>query len=256
MKNLLKTACILLITFDSLFAQEDKLVLFGKIKNSKNDTIVLSNHYGKFVTATNSNGEFRFDENVKNPDFLNFKIADKQATLYLFKGDALEMNFDLMNFNETVRFTGDQAELNQKLFLVSSGKAAPDFSFRDTKNNLVQLSDFKGKYIYIDIWNSGCKPCFKEFKKMNAIVEKYQDDEIVFIGISLDKKEDVWEKTIKKHELHGIQLFGEGWKSDFVKDFFIFFNPRFILIDKEQNIKYLSAPRPSGNIDKILENLF
>ena len=33
------------------------------------------------------------------------------------------------------------------------------------------------------------------------------------------------------------------------------FNPRFILIDKDQNIIYLSAPRPTGGIDGILSGL-
>jgi hypothetical protein len=77
----------------------------------------------------------------------------------------------------------------------------------------------------------------------------------VFIGISLDKSETTWKKTIERKELKGIQLFGNGWNSDFVKDYSVIFNPRFILIGKDQKIINLSAPRPSGEIDGILNEL-
>jgi len=227
-------------------------LLFGKVENSSDDTIILSNHYGRYTAITDQNGKYRFELNIKDPDFLNFNIKNNNATLFLLVGDTLEMNFDNNNFEKTVSFHGLRAKINSELLSVSMGKSAPGFSFKDINGKLINLNDFRGKYIYIDVWNSSCGPCFKEFPFLEALIEKYKDKDIVFIGISLDNKEKTWLSTIQRKKLKGIQLFGNGWNSEFTRKYFVKFNPRFILIDKNQNILYLSAPRPSGNIDEIL----
>ena len=90
---------------------------------------------------------------------------------------------------------------------------------------------------------------------MEALVHKYAGKNIVFLGVSLDSKDQKWRKTMDKKDLKGIQLFGNGWNSDFVRQYHIWFNPRFILIDKAQNIVYLSAPRPTGEVESILSDL-
>lgn len=236
-------------------AQNNPLVLFGKVGNSRNDILILSNHYGTYTAITNNNGKYRFEEYIKNPDFLNLKIADNQITLFLLAGDTLELNFDLNDIINSIVFKGNREEMNTRLLTLSSGLPAPDFSLRDINGEIVNLSDFEGKYVYIDVWNSACKPCYKEFPEMEKLIEKYKDNNIVFIGISLDRNEETWKRTIIKKELKGIQLFGHGWKSKFAKDYFVEYNPRFILIDKNQKIVYLSAPRPSGGIDKFIDEL-
>jgi len=90
---------------------------------------------------------------------------------------------------------------------------------------------------------------------MEELVEKYAGRNIVFLGISFDTKDSKWRKTMEKKNLKGIQLFANGWDSEFVKQYHIWFNPRFILVDKDQHIVYLSALRPSGEIESILNRL-
>ena len=256
MKRILITLAICFMLFQmSILAQENNFLLYGNIKNSYNDTLVLKNHYGRYMAVTDKNGQFRYDLRIESPDFLNFQTDGIQFTIFLIAGDTMEMSFDKNSFDQTITFKGDQAILNKELLSISKGQPAPNFSLKDSKGDLVNLNDFKGKYVYIDVWNSGCKPCFKEFKRMEELIDKYSDKNIVFIGVSLDSSESIWKKTIERKELKGIQLFGNGWKSDFVKNYSIIFNPRFILIDKDQKIIYLSAPRPSGEIDDVLSKL-
>lgn len=242
-----------LINPSAFFAQEKNVMLYGKIENSQGDSVFLESPYGKDCTLTNQEGQFKFDLNFKNLEFLNFTIGDDQVTLFLSKGDTLEMNLNKNDFYNSISYHGDSEQINSQLLLVSKGKPAPGFSLKDTNGNVVKLSDFKGKYVYIDVWNSACFPCFKEFPLLEPLIEKYKD--IVFLGVNLDQDEGTWKKTLEAKALKGIQLFANGWNSDFGKDYFIKFNPRFILIDKDQKIYYLSAPRPSGNIDGILGKL-
>ncbi len=141
-----------------------------------------------------------------------------------------------------------------KLEKLKFGMPAPNFSFPDIDERMVSLKDFKGKLVYIDIWNSYCSPCFKEFPMLQQLMEKFDEQEIVFIGISYDSDKILWKKTMDEKNLKGIQLFANGWNSQFGKDYLVNSNPRFILIDKSGNFIDAKAPGPSGNIEEIINH--
>lgn len=239
----------------SISGQASNALLYGKIDNSRHDTIYLYNHYGQTITKTTHDGQFKLPLNIEHSDFFTFQIKGDHFTLILLEGDTLEMNFDFFDIKNSISFKGDKAETNKNLVFLSKGALAPDFTFQNQAGDSLSLRDFKGKYVYIDVWNSKCSPCFKEFPKMEELAEKFAARNIEFLGISFDKNETIWRKTMAKKDLTGIQLYANGWDPEFVKNYHIWFNPRFILVDKDQNILYLSALRPSGNIEIILSSL-
>jgi peroxiredoxin len=136
---------------------------------------------------------------------------------------------------------------------LKKGMPAPEFTFPDKTGKKVALSDFRGKLVYIDVWNSNCSPCFKEFPAMEKLINKYNGTEIVFIGISYDSDETLWKTTMKVRKLKGVQLFADGWNTQFGKDYLVWSNPRFILIDKNGNFISARAPKPSENADTLIK---
>lgn len=54
---------------------------------------------------------------------------------------------------------------------VSLGDEAPDFRLENSDGELVRLSDYKGKPVFINFWARWCEPCKKEMPLME---EKYQ----------------------------------------------------------------------------------
>lgn len=141
--------------------------------------------------------------------------------------------------------------------LFPKGMASPEFlNYENHKGGVSSLGDFKGKFVYVDIWATWCGPCKVEIPFLQELESKYHAKNIEFISISVDdarrsgtleKAHKAWKTMVIEKELSGVQLFsGNGWKADFIQDYKISGIPRFILIDPNGNIIDADAPRPSS----------
>lgn len=139
------------------------------------------------------------------------------------------------------------------------GKEAPIFSYPNLEGKLYSLNDFKGKYVYIDVWATWCAPCIREQPFLEEIEEKYKgNDNIVFLGISIDENKKAWEEMVVAKEMKGIQLIADAaWQSKLNIDYNIKAIPRFLFIDKEGKIISSDADRPSSEAlkEKLAELL-
>jgi len=135
------------------------------------------------------------------------------------------------------------------------GKPAPEFTnYENYDGSTTSLKDLKGKYTYVDVWATWCKPCLAEIPALKDL-EKEFGEKMNFVSISIDKtnKHDAWKQMVADKNLKGFQLFADNnWDSQFVKDFGIDGIPRFILIDLDGNVLKPNAPRPSNPKTKEL----
>tara|TARA_B110000238_G_scaffold52256_1_gene57036 strand:+ start:5492 stop:6526 length:1035 start_codon:yes stop_codon:yes gene_type:complete len=143
----------------------------------------------------------------------------------------------------------------RKLF--AKGTPSPAFSnYENDNGSKSSLSDFRGKFVYIDVWATWCGPCKAEIPSLKKLESQYKTKNIEFISISVDdarrsgsmeKAHTAWKTMVKDKQLTGTQLFtGNGWKTDFIQDFKINAIPRFLLIDPKGDIIDADAPRPSS----------
>lgn len=141
------------------------------------------------------------------------------------------------------------------------GQKGFDFSYNDINGKPVSFADFKGKYVYIDLWATWCGPCKAEIPHMKKVEEDYHGKNIVFVSLSLDKMKDEqkWKDFVKTEQLQGIQLMADkDFESSIAKNYEVRAIPRFLLFDKEGKIISIDAPRPSDPIlreqlDKLLK---
>ena len=125
------------------------------------------------------------------------------------------------------------------------GKPSPDFNAVDIDGRQWNLSDLKGKYVYIDMWATWCNPCRRELPYLKELEKQFKDAEIVFLGLSIDGEKANWEKMVKGGSMIGTQLYlGPG--SSFQTAYNIKGIPRFILLDKEGVIISNDMTRPSA----------
>lgn len=86
---------------------------------------------------------------------------------------------------------------------VGVGDAMVDGDLYDSAGALHHLAEFKGNYILLDFWSSGCGPCVQSIPEMKKIVAMYKD-KLVVVSISEDPK-DNWKEYIKNKGMEGNQ---------------------------------------------------
>lgn len=67
--------------------------------------------------------------------------------------------------------------------------AAPDFALENLDGDVVRLSDYKGKVVFLNFWATWCPPCRVEIPYFIELVEQYGDDGFVVLGVDLDPRD-------------------------------------------------------------------
>ena len=135
------------------------------------------------------------------------------------------------------------------------GKKSPDFNAPDVDGKVWTLADFKGKYVYIDLWATWCNPCKRELPYLKDLEKKFEGAQIVFVGLSTDGDKAKWEQMVRSGAMPGVQLH-IGPRSAFQKAYNIDGIPRFILLDRDGVIINNNMSRPSSeDTFKFLESL-
>ena len=102
--------------------------------------------------------------------------------------------------SEKVKQSSFVKQINYALVLdakTAVGQPAPLFSMADSDGKMINLVDFKGKYVLIDFWASWCGPCRKENPNVVNAYRKYHDKGFEILGVSLDTKKEAWLGAIK-----------------------------------------------------------
>ncbi len=65
---------------------------------------------------------------------------------------------------------------------------APDFKLISLQGDSLHLSDYQGKIIILDIWDTWCPPCRKGIPDFVELYQKYQQKNFVIIGLALGRE--------------------------------------------------------------------
>lgn len=62
-----------------------------------------------------------------------------------------------------------------------------DFTVKDLKGNTLDVSELKGKVIFLNLWATWCGPCRVEMPSIQKLYNSVDQDKIAFVMLSLDQ---------------------------------------------------------------------
>jgi thiol-disulfide isomerase/thioredoxin len=161
---------------------------------------------------------------------------------------------DYLNINAYEKYNQIVMDTYQEVNRYAAGQYAPNFTLKDTTGNLVSLDEYRGKTIYLDFWASWCRPCVTKLQLLQTLKDSLATNEdIVFIHISFDNKNEEWLKKIRNNNFTGLHLDApESTKSDVAEQYNIKALPEYFIITPQGT--FAQKPR-RYDIVKIQEQL-
>ena len=80
---------------------------------------------------------------------------------------------------------------------VEAGPTAPDFSLTTLAGQTVTLEQYRGKVVLLDFWATWCPPCRMTIPLLIKLQEKYRDEGLVILGISIDDPRQISDKDLR-----------------------------------------------------------
>lgn len=168
-----------------------------------------------------------------NPHF-----AHKEETLALY---------NRLSDDQKASVKGQEITVN--LFpptVVKEGEDMADADLFDLEGNIHHLADFKGKYILLDFWSSGCGPCIMALPEMKEIQEQYKE-RLTIVSLSSDTKSR-WTKASAEHEMTWANLSDLKQTAGLYAKYGVRGIPNYVLISPEGKVMKMWAGFGKGSL--------
>ena len=129
--------------------------------------------------------------------------ADAEAVVFRVGDTYLSTKKADVSKNQIVMRENDAKDY--KRFELSMGKLFPEFNFIDFEGKKRKISEFRGKYVLLDIWGFWCGPCRKELPYIREAHKRFQGRNLEIVGLNTD--EDFTIESMKK----GLKDSGMTW---------------------------------------------
>jgi len=118
------------------------------------------------------------------------------------------------------------------------GSPANDFEGKTLEGERIQLSDYKGKVVLIDIWASWCTPCRKEMPFLIELYSEFDRSNFEIIAINIDDKISNAKSFLSQLKYQPMFPIVMDPKKEIPELYRIKAMPTTILIDKTGKIRY------------------
>ncbi len=108
----------------------------------------------------------------------------------------------------SVDSSGFETSGDMEKFVIVSER--PDFSkagFMNDTQQIVQIDDFRGRVVLVNLWATWCAPCLVEMPALDRLQETLGGDDFEVVAISLDKNADKAREWLKTNEIDNLAFY-------------------------------------------------
>jgi len=168
---------------------ENELFFICTAQNSYKNIIFMLPCKPNFQVLTNNNA-------IKPNQYLTVGNAD-------FRFEPISQNSNKIRLIREIQPVDKEAnktntpdlEVPRTLVSAQVGKLAPEITGLNVwDDSLLSLTEFRGKYVFLDFWFTTCGPCIMEFPYIRKVYDTFSSDQLIIIGVV----EDDYNKKIKQ----------------------------------------------------------
>ena len=180
------------------------------------DTAVMNSLREEYFELQEEAKNFELDFAKENPNALiSALIISKAQITKALSAEEIRAMYEALT--PEIKETTVGKEIKTKLdngAKTSIGAKAPNFSAPTPSGEQLALNDVLGKATIVDFWAAWCKPCRIENPNVVRVYNKYKDQGLSILGVSLDRRAEDWKKAIEDdglawHHVSNVQYFDE-----------------------------------------------
>lgn len=138
---------------------------------------------------------------------------------------------------------------------IQNGNLAPDFSLETLSGEKTNLSDYRGKVVFLNFWATWCPPCKAEMPHMQDFYEENSEEvEIVAVNLTSNDSVDSVEEFVKEYDVtFPVLLDVEGEQAEKFATITI---PTTYIIDRNGIIKQrLVGPMSKDKMEELVSSV-
>lgn len=133
---------------------------------------------------------------------------------------------------------------------VPVGNAAPSCTLSPIgESQSSDLSQYKGKVLYVDFWASWCGPCAKSFPFLNEMHQQLKDQGLQIVGVNLDENADEAKAFLAKYPASFTVM--ADVSKQCAKDFEVKAMPSSYLIDRKGIVHHIHLGFRPGEAQEL-----
>ncbi len=143
----------------------------------------------------------------------------------------------------------------QRIYKLQAGSPAPDFVANDKNGMKVNLSYYKGKYIYLNFFSTQSDNSLKEMQKIVDLKKKFSD-KVTFVSVCLDDSVKTYKAYLKANPKQDWVILHQAQNSTARRAYNIISFSGFYLINNLMQLAQSPAMMPSEGLEYKFNGLF
>lgn len=138
--------------------------------------------------------------------------------------------------------------IRNKITRLQAGFDPPSFKLQDTHGDTLQLSDYKGKYVYLNFCTCQSYACLNEFNALSGLYQRHKE-RLTILTIATDPMDEVLQQFLARNRYDWTFLLYD-MQPEVLKDYDIRAFPTYFLIGPDGKLILSPAPSPAEDFEQ------